>query len=263
MESAKVKGPFQMFAGLILAAALGCSRPSPAWNGTWKLNESKSSIPGPSFSVAISPQGEYHLDNGTYSYSFGCDGSQYPTIGSRTISCTQKGAFSMDTTSRESGREVASAHWELSDDEKMLTINGTTVRPDGSIKSIEHVYSRTSASVGFAGGWRDTKRLESRPPLQLTLSDRTLHVMFSDDGQYVDAPLDGSDAPMHGPGVPQDLTFAITPHGTRELLTTRKLRGQIINQGFLRLSADGLELVEAYWRSGRPDEKAVLVYERQ
>lgn len=251
------------FAGLISVVALGCSRASPVWNGTWKVNESKSTIPGPSFSIAISPAGEYHVDNGTYSESFRCDGKEYATTPKRTISCLQTGGLAIDTISREKGAKVATAHWELSDDGKMLTLKGTSTQPYGSVKPREMDYSRTSGSVGFAGGWTNTKRLESRPQLVLALNGRSLRISFAESGQYIDSPLDGSDAPVHGPGVPEGLTMAVTPHGSREFLTLKKMEGQIINQGSLRLSADGRILMEEYWNPKTPEQKARLVYEKQ
>jgi hypothetical protein len=251
------------FVALIWMAALGCSRALPVWNGTWKLNESKSSIAGPTFQITISLAGEYHYNNGTYSYSYRCDGKEYPTRPNRTISCLQTSAFAIDTTSKENGAKVTTAHWELSADGKMLTIRGTSIQSDGSVKPKEVIYLRTSASTGLAGGWTDTKRLKSIPPLSLALNERSLHIAYSDGGQYMDAPLDGSDASMHGPGVPQGLTMAISPHGPREFLTLRKFGGQIVNQGSLRLSADGSYLVEQYWPPNKPDQKAILVYERQ
>jgi hypothetical protein len=244
--------------------AIGCSGPSPAWNGTWKVNESKSSIPGPSFSIAISPEGEYHVDNGTYSDTFRCDGKEYSTKSNRAMSCLQASAFVIDTTSKENGVKVATTHWELSPDRKVLTLKRTAIQADGSVKPRETVYSRTSGlSSGFAGGWTNTKRLESRPQMQSALNERSLRVAFSESGQYIDAPLDGSDATVHGPGVPEGLTMAIRPHGSQEFLTLKKFGGQIINQGFLRLSSDGLTLVEEYWSPKKPDQKAVVVYDRQ
>jgi hypothetical protein len=252
-----------LFTTLILVVAVGCRKTSPDWNGTWKLNESKSSIPGPSFSITILPTGEYHLDNGTNSYDFRCDGREYTTATNRTLSCLQTSASVIDTTSKENGAKVGTAHWSLSPDERTLAIKATSFQTNGSAKSRENVYTRTSASAGFAGGWRDTKRLESRPELLLLLNDQRLHIAFPDSGQFTDPPLDGSEAAMYGPGVSEGMTMAIRPHGPQEFFTSRKLRGQIISEGSLRISADGHTLVEEYWRPDRFDEKAVLVYERQ
>jgi hypothetical protein len=59
------------------------------------------------------------------------------------------------------------------------------------------------------------------------------------------------------------MTVAIRPNGAYELLTTKKADGRVINQGSLRLSADGRTLVEEYWSPSRPEEKTVLVYDKQ
>lgn len=259
----KIKHFILAYAGFVWMSALGCFASPPVWNGTWKLNQSKSNIPGPSFSITLLPTGEYRSDNGTYNYNFRCDGKEYITRLSHTISCVQTSVSEMDTTSKEDGKKVGTAHWELSDDGKTLTVKGTATGADGAFKATERVYLRTSGSSGFAGGWRDTKRLESRPQLVLALNERSLHIAFSENGQYMDPPLDGTDAPCHGPSVPQNLTIAIKPNGPREFLTLRKLDGKVVNQGFLRLSVDGRTLVEEYWPPSRPDEKATLVYERQ
>lgn len=152
---------------------------------------------------------------------------------------------------------------ELSADGKTLTVKETSIQADGPVKPREIVYLRTSASTGFAGGWKNIKRLGSRPQLLLALNERSLHIAFSESGQYVDPPLDGSDAPMHGPGIPQGLTMAVTPRGPQEFLTLKKVGEQITNQGSLRLSADGRTLVEEYWHPSTPDQKVRLVYDKQ
>ena len=250
-------------AGIICFVPLACIASSAVWNGTWKLNQPKSIIPGPSFSITILSTGEYHLENGTYSYSFRCDGKEYPTTADRTVSCTQT-STSMDRTGNDDRKKVGTEHWELSADGKTLTITtkSASTKTDGSVKPIEKVYSHTSGSSGFAGGWEYTKRLESRPQLVLMLNERSLHIAFS-NGEYIDPPLDGTDAPFHGPGVPQGLTLSIKPNGPLEFLTVMKFGGHITSQGSLRLSADGGTLVEEYWPPSRPDQKATLDYEKQ
>jgi hypothetical protein len=251
-----------VFVGTIWLTVLGCSAPSPAWNGTWKLNESKSNIPGPSFSLTVLPTGEYHADNGTYSYNFRCDGKTYITRARSTISCTQSRASEMDTTATEDGTKFP-AHWELSADGKTLTVKTTSAGTDEPVRATQGVYLRTFGSSGFVGGWQDKSRLASLPQLVLVLDKKALHIALSGVGQYMDPPLDGTDSPCHGSGVPQGLTMAIRPNGPREFLTLKKVDGKIVNQGSLGLSADGRTLVEEYWAPSRPDERAKLVYEKQ
>src|ERR1700729_3269273 len=72
---------------LMMAGAVAlCFAQSNAWNGTWKLNEAKSHT-GPSFSLAITPQGEYQITSGSYAYKFLCDGKYYPIVGHDMIAC--------------------------------------------------------------------------------------------------------------------------------------------------------------------------------
>lgn len=248
----------------LIAIVPGYSGASALWNGAWKLNVSRSSIPGPSFSITISPTREYHYDNGVSNYSFRCDGKDYPSTPNRTISCVQTGPLAIDTTMRENSTKVATAQWSLSPDGQLLTIKGIASKTGGSVSPKENVFTRVSgAGRTFSGGWTNTKRLESRPTLELKLNDQTLHIQFGDGRQYADAPLDGSDAILHGPpGMPKDLTLAVKPHGPLEFLTQKKSAGRIVNNGLLKVSADGRTLIEEYWSPDRPEQKAVLVYDR-
>jgi hypothetical protein len=176
----------------------------------------------------------------------------------------QKSPFVMDTTSRQNGTKMEAAHWELSADGKLLIITKHLfTQANGSPKFKESVFERTSGSTGFVGGWKNTKPFGTGGRLLvLALKDGRLHFAFPESGQYSDLTLDGSDAIMHGLGVHAGQTMAMKPRGSRELLTLKKVQGKIVNQGSLRVSADGRILVEEYWRPGS-NEKAVLVYDKQ
>jgi hypothetical protein len=249
--------------GVIWLVASVCFASSPSWDGTWKVTKSSSTVPKPNFIITILSTGEYHFDDGVYTYNFRCDGKEYRVTASRTTSCTQKSASTMDKMRSEEGKQVDSQHWELSGDGKMLTVTTTSPKPDGSVKTVEKVYSPISRSSGFAGGWKDTKELESMPQLVSKLTERSFHMAFADGRQYMDPALDGSDAPVYGPNVPQGLTIAINAHGPLEFLTVQKLGGRVINQGVLKLSVDGRTLTDEYWTPDRPDLKATIVYEKQ
>jgi len=53
-----------MLASAVSIGILGCHQSSP-WNGNWKLIPSNSSVPGPNFTITLTPTGEYQTDNGT------------------------------------------------------------------------------------------------------------------------------------------------------------------------------------------------------
>jgi hypothetical protein len=146
----------------------------------------------------------------------------------------------------------------------MLTVISTTLSGDGSTKPKEHRYTRTSGSTGFAGGWRDVNPLERIPSiLQINLVNDRLHYNFPERNQYADVTLDGSDATVRGAGTPAGSSISLEESGPRDLSMTKKLDGRVLSVGYLRISADGRSLTESYWTPGRPDEKAVLVYEKR
>ena len=80
------------------------------WTGTWRLNEAKSSPPSASFVATLTPQGDYQVFNGDYRYTFRCNGKDYPTTLNRTISCVRPSELTMNTSSREKGKQVSSTH---------------------------------------------------------------------------------------------------------------------------------------------------------
>ena len=184
---------------------------------------------------------------------------------SRTTSCKRTGAFVIDSTTKKNSAVVTTAHWELSSDEASLRIKLTAVQSQQRpLKTKEVVYERVSGSAGFIGGWRELNRLETRPQLlALMLRGRDLHYAFPKEGQHVDLTLDGPEAAWQGPGVPRGITVAIETMDHDELLVLRKLNGRTVNQGSMKISADGRTLVEEFWSQDRPNLKTILVYEKR
>jgi hypothetical protein len=237
-----------------------CLRPSQDWNGTWKLNPAKSNTAGPSFTISITPDGMYHSG----SADFRCDGKVYPAANSFTITCTQKGSSDLEIVDFKNGSKTYTAHWVLSPDGKSLATQSTTIQADGSAKSNEHHYTRLSGSAGFVGGWRNVNPLEGVAAIrQISLRGRALREVFPASGQYTNVLLGGTDAAIHGPGVPAGATIAVVERNPREFSTTTKAKGQIVDVGDWQISADGRSLTVSYWFPARPNEKSVLVYEKQ
>ncbi len=248
---------------VVTVGIFGCHQSLP-WNGSWKLIPSESSVPGPNFTITLAPTGEYQTDNGTYSYRYRCDGKEYPMSPGYSTSCKRTGAFVIDSATKKNGSVVTMAHWELSADEASLRIKLTAVQSQRPLKTKEVVYERVSGATGFIGGWRELNRLEARPQLlALMLHGRDLHYAFPKEGQHVDLTLDGPDAAWQGPGVPPGITVAIKTMDHDELLVLRKLNGQVVNQGSMKISADGRTLVEEFWSPDRPNLRTILVYEKQ
>lgn len=247
---------------MTMALLTGC-RPSKSWTGQWDLDETKTSISGPTFVISVIQPGMYRLDGGILIYSFACDGNKYPTTPNRFISCTQKDPSVIDSTSTADGSVVETRHWKLSTDGKLLSITTTSAGPSGTaMKSTEDMFARIGKSIGFAGAWKNIKPFGNRHrTLVLALRGDTLHFAHLETGDYADIRLDGSDAPVYRGSVSLGTTLALKPSGSHEFLAQQKVQGRIVNEGSLKLAGDGQTLIEEEWPPGN-NEKSKLVYER-
>lgn len=233
------------------------------WNGTWRLVPSKSQIPGSNFQVTVGEGEEYTFDYGAYKDRFRCDGREHHLSSGKTISCTQASAFAFDSIARRDGVLLNTAHWEVSADQRMLSIKMTAPQPSGSEQTKEVLYERLTGTKGFAGSWKDLNHLRNRPQLLvLTPHGRSLYYGFPEVGQYAEVEVDGADTLWRGHSVPAGSTIAIRIQDRSELLVVRKLNGVVINQGSMTIVGDGHTLVEALWSPDRPDLKTILTYEK-
>src|ERR1051326_2048468 len=156
----------------VLAATLGCRTPSADWNGTWKLNPSKSSFQGPVITISISERSDYHYDDGASSFTFRCDGTDQPIGKNRTQACVKSDATTLDVTRKENGIKTNGYHWELSADGKVLTATAIAFRPTGPVITNQIAAFRRSGSSGFAGQWQDPTYLQRRADMRLRSEER-------------------------------------------------------------------------------------------
>jgi hypothetical protein len=247
----------------LLTTLLSCRTPSPNWNSTWTLDASKSNFQGTIFSISISANGEYRWSDGGASFTFRCDGKYRPIGKDRTQACVKSTSTALDMVRKEDGVKTNAYHWELSDGGKVLKSTETVLRPSGPIIGILIVASRLSGSGGFAGQWRDTGYLQQHATMALRLDSQALHIGYPSAEQYVDAPLNGADAPLRGPHAPDGVTWAIKRTGQREFFVLTKRNGTVLTQGSLELGSDGKVLTDSWWSPSRPSDKATLVYERK
>jgi hypothetical protein len=248
--------------GLILIPTVSCHGASPDWNGTWKLNPAKGDIPGPSIVVSISPDGTWHNSSrGGASLDYRCDGKDYQANHILTVNCRQVNSSDAKLTGFKNGAKLFVAHWELSPDGKALSVKSTSFHTDGTVQEREKRYTRTSGSVGFAGGWKNVNPLEEAPSIQkISLQGHTLHRYLPENDRHLDVTLDGTDAAL---GEPAGATFALEERSPRELSSKMKQYGKVVSIGNWQISADGRSLTESYWVPSSPNEKVVLVYEKQ
>jgi hypothetical protein len=249
-----------------LTSACNAQRPSKDWNGTWKLNPSKGNFHGPVFTISISADGEYRLNNnGKLDITFRCDGRDRPAGNERTRACVKSSPTVMELTLKKNGVKTTITHWELSPAGKTLSWTSDALRSNGPVVIDQFVASRISGSNDFVGQWLNMNYLQQHADLSLRLDNQTLHIAYPRAGQYVDAPFDGAEAPVHGPGPqPADgVTYSVRIAGRREFLILSKLNGKTLNQDSLELSRDGSVITESWWKPDDPASKGTLVYEKK
>jgi hypothetical protein len=246
-----------------LAATSGCRTPSVDWNGSWKMNPSKGNFHGSIFTISISADGEYRYDNGYSSFTFRCDGKDRPVRENQTQACVKHSDTVLDLTQKENGEKTRVVQWELSGDGTVFTSTSTSFRPTGPVITGRVVGSRVSGSNGFAGQWRDPSYLQQHADMTLSLDAKSLHIGYPSAGQYIDAPLDGADAPVRGPHVPEGLTDSVRLIRRREISILAKRNGKVDAQESLELSYDGRVITYSWWSPDRPAAKSTFVYERK
>ena len=257
----------QVCCSLIFVFAVSCLASvslSNDWSGTWKLDPAKSQIYGPTLRISRSPDGVYHNSGRIGRANFDCDGNGHSVSESLTISCAQKNGGTLEISGFNGGSKVSTAHWELSNHENALTIQGTMFQPDGSAKSTENHFTRTSGSTGFVGGWRNAEPFEGLASiLQTSVRDNAFHLSYPGREIHVDAFFDGTSAAIHTPLFPSGATIALSQRGPRAFSLTTKLNGQVVYVENWQISADGRSLTQSSWFSSSPKEKYVLDYEKQ
>ena len=240
----------------------GCRAPSPDWNGTWKLNSTKSSFQSQVLTISISADGDYRFDESS-SHTLRCDGKDRPVGNNRTLVCVKSSATALDIIGKESGVKTRATHDELSTDGKEFTTTVTKFRPNGPVITFQTVFSRLSGANGFAGQWRDTSYLQQHADMTLRLDNQALHIDYPSTGEHIDAPLDGAESVVRGSNVPEGTTFAVRPAGKRDFRTATKRQGKVLTQGTLELSNDGRAITDSWWNPSQPADKGTLVYDKK
>jgi hypothetical protein len=253
---------FGLIAFCALAAIQGCRAPSPDWNGTWKLNPTKSNYQGQVLTISISTDGEYRFDENS-SHTLRCDGKDRSIGNNRTLVCLKSGVTALDITLKENGVKTRVTHDELSTDRKIFTTTMNEFRQNGSVITSQIIFSRLSGANDFAGQWRDANYLQQRADMTLRLDNQALHIDYPSAGQHIDAPLDGVQAAVRGPRAPEETTCAVRPAGSREFLMVTRRHGKVFDQGSLELSKDGKTITHSWWNPDRPADKGTLVYDKR
>ena len=231
------------------------------WSGTWRLNQSTSQAPGPDFAEQVSPQGDYRVTGARFSYSFRCDGKEYPESADRSVVCLHGTSSATDTVLKVGGKVVSRNHTEISPDNKQLIITAT-LTDSPSVRT--HTFRRVAGSSGLSGSWQDTDDSHRAPQVMITtLTGSVFRLDLPSVQQNTEMNLDGTDAPTHGISKQERVTLSAKPDGQSKLAMIQKFDGVDVAESSLTLSPDGKSLILKSWRPRHPNESNTLVYDRQ
>lgn len=242
----------------------GCHHTQSPWDGQWTLDESKSHFAAPTFSIAVSPEGEYHVDDGAINFSFRCDGNPYPTAAGTgsSISCTQTDPATIVLKEKTNGPDSTNTRWELSADGKTLTAIYKLIQIGGSAKDKQVVYARDSGTRGFSGRWKAVRPFDSRSKtVVLILNYNHFHFEDSDWGQFSDSRIGEPPTPIRGANQPFGFSRSVKMLGPRELQTDDTCAGQVVRRTTWKVSDDGRTLYEESWAPENSAQKDLLVYQ--
>jgi hypothetical protein len=249
----------------------GCHHTPSPWDGQWTLNTTKSHYAAPTFSIAVSPSGEYRVDSGAFGYSFLCDGKDYPATSGHTTSCTQINPRAIALKGLADAVST-NARWELSADGKTLTVNADRIQIDGSgegdagrgvVKHQQKVFERVSGSSGFSGQWREMNPLQSlSKTVVLILNYSAFHFENAETGQVSDSRANDARSPIRGANQPDGFTRSVQILGPSQIQTEDTFEGRVIGHTTWTVSDDGHTLYEESWTPASPAQKDLLLYQK-
>ena len=259
----KVKSPLLV---LCLPAVLaGCHHNPSPWDGQWYLDASRSHFAAPAFTVAASPDGMFHYDDGFVDYAFRCDGKPYPTAPGTAgvVSCTQSDPKTLLLKRNTNGPDSTSTRWELSADGKTLTTTDRLIQIDESAKDKKLIYTRDTGTTGFDGRWKAANPSDAyTKTVVLILNYNAFHFEDSEWGQVSDSLIGEPARTILGANQPFGYSRSVRLIGPHELQTDDSFGGHVIAHTDWKVSDDGKTLLEETSASKNPAEKNLFVYHK-
>jgi hypothetical protein len=224
--------------------SIGAAQIAAAQNpfaGTWKLNLEKSQMTGEQLTFGPAAANSIELNGGGTHYSFRADGKTYALPSGDAAIWRQTGPASWTTEYRKLDNKLLSSdHWQLSADQKTLTLVSTGARANSDLYTDTTTYARTTGSNGLYGTWKTTS-IERSSPGELTIQELGLdRLVFHVAAMMTRAEMtmDGKDAAVNGPDIPSGLRLSLTRTGPYSLQLVEKLYGAITRSSVFTLSKD-------------------------
>lgn len=247
----------------LLSLPPACAAGGNPWLGTWKLNRAKSHLTGPTLTITRVPIG-YHFDFGAVSYDIGDDGSDYPTVPTRTTSITAVGRNQWLRVHKVNGKQVDRSTIRVTADNATMLIHTIATAPDGTVHPSDDTEQRIGTGTGLAGTWRSTTagiNVSATIVVEDAGEGKTRRSFPGEGESWVAAP-DGKPVPYQGPHAVPGVTVTLRAISANEVRWTDSVNGKPYTEGIDTLTAPGT-LEEVTWQVTTPNEKQVAIYDRQ
>jgi hypothetical protein len=232
--------------------------------GKWKLNPSKSQLTD-QMKVATTGPNRYAFDfGGGDAETILVDGTDQPGLFGTTLAVTAESPDTWKVVRKKDGRVLLTGIWKLSGDGKTLTDTFRANRPDGSISSLDYVYTRTAGTSGFPGTWESTReKVNSTYEFQIQPWEGD-GLSFVNPAQQSTKKMkfDGKDYPIEGPDLPPGFVSSGRRVNERTLEMTDKIQSKVRDVQQIRLSPDGKTLIMSVQPVGR-SKPNILVFDRE
>jgi len=229
---------------LLPAVALLLSLPAFAespFDGTWKLNTSKSHLAGDTMSYADAGSGMLKYTDSDQTYTFKPDGSSFTTPMGTDRTFLKTGDDSYTATSKKGGLLLRTTTMKVSSDGKTLMLESKGTKPNGDNFDDTFTYVRTSPGTGLIGGWKSTEVKLSSPNSLTIQTDGSdgVTLTLSAIKATCQAKWNGKDFAATGPTVPDGLTLAVSKTGASSFKLVQKVKDKVIVVAHYQLASDG------------------------
>jgi hypothetical protein len=253
--------------GLLAGVALLLSWPAFAdspFDGTWKLNTSKSHLEGDTMTYADAGSGSLKYTDSDQTYTFKPDGTSFTTPFGTERTFTKTGDDSYTATSKRGGVLLRTTTIKVSSDGKTLSEESKGTKPNGDNFDDTFTYVRITPGTGLIGGWKSTEVKLSSPNSLTIQSDASdgVTLTLSAIKATCQAKWDGKDYPTNGPTVPDGLTLAVSKTGPSSFKLVQKVKGKVLEFAHYRLAKDGKTLTMK-GTNGMGKEPFTQVYDKQ
>ena len=236
------------------------------WAGTWKLDLSRSSFTGTTFSYSKIADGKMQYDDGgSAPFVFAIDGKPYPDTAGFTHTWTTAEPNAWDAVTKKGDKELVRAHRVLSADGKTLSMTYAGTRPDGTTFHDMSTYTRVSGERGLEGTWRATKVTLSTPDVWIISypAPDTFRWETPAFKTVMTGKMDGSEVHVSSPDWPASSSVSVVQDSPTKLTSTYKENGKATNITKDNLAADAKTITEESWVPGKESEKQTTIYVKQ